>query len=164
MRYSHRIDGSGKDATGWLQIPFRIPFMTMQIEIMTWSSIISCTTRCLRMRTEMIHDVMRTEIRMGTNPVKCFLWNAHWIWNRSRMGLLNSENEDVTNVISESSNSYTSLKSNSFDGNGVHLGHERCHLHPPPLISHTINTSLYFPFHVEACSFSVFSNTTKSVT
>ena len=50
--------------------PFRIPFMTMQIEIMNGSSIISRTIRCLRMRTEMIHDVMRTEIRMGTNPVK----------------------------------------------------------------------------------------------
>ena len=36
-------------------------------------------------------------------------WNAHWIWNRFRMDLLNSENEDVTNVTSESSNPYTSL-------------------------------------------------------
>ena len=84
--------------------------MTMQIEIMTWSSIISRTIRCLQMRIGMIHDVMRTEIRMGTNPVKCIQCNAHWIWNRSRMGLLNSENEDVTNVTSESSNPYTSLK------------------------------------------------------
>ena len=53
--------------------------------------------------------------------------------------------------------------SNALDGNGVHLGHDRCHLHSPPLISHTINTTLYFPFHAEACSFSVFFNTTKSV-
>ena len=37
-------------------------------------------------------------------------WNAHWIWNRYRMDLLNNENEDVTNVTSESSNPYTSLK------------------------------------------------------
>ena len=37
-------------------------------------------------------------------------WDAHWIWNRSRMGLLKSENEDVTNITSESSNPYTSLK------------------------------------------------------
>ena len=90
--------------------PFHIPFMTMQIEIMTWSSIISRTIRCLRVRIGVIHDDMRTEIRMGTNPVKCFMWNAHWIWNKYRMGLLNSENEDVTNVTSESSNPYTSLK------------------------------------------------------
>ena len=90
--------------------PFHIPFMTMQIEIMTWSSIISCTVRCIRMRIGMIHDVMRAEMRSGTNSVKCIQWNAHWIWNRYRMGLLNSENEDVTNVTSESSNPYTSLK------------------------------------------------------
>ena len=53
--------------------------------------------------------------------------------------------------------------SNALNKNGVHHGHDRCYLHPP-LISHTCNTTLYFPFHVEACSFSVFSNTTKSVT
>ena len=35
MRYSHRIDGSGKDVIGLLQSPFHIPFMSMQIEIMT---------------------------------------------------------------------------------------------------------------------------------
>ena len=77
---------------------------------MTWSSIISRTIQCLRVRIGVIHDVMRTGIRMGTNPVKCIQWNAHWIWNRSRMGLLKSDNEDVTNVTSESSNPYTSLK------------------------------------------------------
>ena len=144
--------------------PFHIPFMTMQIEIMTWSSIISCTIRFHRVRVGVIHDDMRTEIRMGTNPVKIHPWNAHWIWNRSRMGLLKSENEDVTNVTSESSNPCIRMKSNALDGNRVHHGHGRCHLHLPPLISHACNTSLYFPFHADTCSFSVFSTTTKSVT
>ena len=36
-------------------------------------------------------------------------WNAHWIWNKYRMGLLKSENEDVTNITLKSSNSCTSL-------------------------------------------------------
>ena len=109
MRYSHRIDWSGKDAIGLLRSPFHIPFMSMQIEIMNWSSIISRTIRCLRMRTEMIQDVMRTEMRSGTNSVNCIQWNAHLIWNRSRMGLLNNEN-DVTNVTSVSFNPCISLQ------------------------------------------------------
>ena len=70
MRYSHRIDGSGKDAIGLLRSPFRIPFMPMQIDIMTSYSIISSTVRCHRMRIGVIHDVMRTEIRMETTPIK----------------------------------------------------------------------------------------------
>ena len=53
-----------------VKYPFRIPFMTMQIEIMNGSSIISRTIQCLRMRVGVIHDDMRTGMRMGTNPVK----------------------------------------------------------------------------------------------
>ena len=35
--------------------------------------------------------------------------------------------------------------SNALDGNGMHHGHDRCHLHLPPLISHAINTALHIP-------------------
>ena len=90
--------------------PFHIPFMTMQIEIMTWSSIISSTIRCFKMKAMIIHNDMRTGIRMGTNPVKIHPVECPLDLEQNRMGLLNSENEDVTNVTSESSNPYTSLK------------------------------------------------------
>ena len=93
-----------------VKYPFHIPFMTMQIEIMTWSSIISCTIRCIRMRVGMIHDDMRTGIRMGTTPVKIHPVECPLDLEQNRMGLLKSENEDVTNVTSESSNPCTSLK------------------------------------------------------
>ena len=62
------------------------------------------------MRVGMIHDVMRTGIGMGTNPVKIHPLECPLDLEQNRMGLLNNENEDVTNVTSESSNPYTSLK------------------------------------------------------
>ena len=63
----------GKGCNRMASYPFRIPFMTMQIEIMTGSSIISRTIRCLRVRIGVIHDDMRTGIRIGTNQVKIHL-------------------------------------------------------------------------------------------
>ena len=85
-----------------------------------------------------------------------FETNTEWVCSKVRMKM---------SPISPQNHQIHALAwiSNALDGNGVHLGHDRCHLHSPPLILHAINTSLYFPFHAEACSFSVFSNTTKSV-
>ena len=152
----------GKDAIGLLQSLFCIPFMTMQIEIMTWSSIISCTVRCLRMRIETIHNVMRTEIRMGTNPVKIHPVECPLDLEQNRMGLLNSENEDVTNVTSESSNPYTSLK---FQRTRWKQSSSWTWPMSPPSTSSDITCNQHsFPFQTIMCSLSDFSTTTKSVT
>ena len=110
MRYSHRIDWSGKDAIGWLHT--RFTSLSWPCRSRSWPDLPSFPARLDALEWGYGWSTTLWERRYEWEPIllRFIQWNTHWIWNRSRMGFLNSENEDVTNVTSESSNPYTSLK------------------------------------------------------
>ena len=164
MRYSHRIGWSGKDAIRLLHT--RFTSLSWPCRSRSWPDLPSFPARFDALEWEQRWSTTRWERRYEWEPIQLrfIQWNAHWIWNRSRMGLLNSENEDVTNITSESSNSCTSLKIQRTRGKWSASWTWTM----SPLFTSSFVTRMqhcsFFPFHAEACSFSVFSNTTKSVT
>ena len=162
MRYSHRIDWSGKDATGWLHT--RFTSLSCPCRSRSWPDLPSFPARSDALKWEQRWSTTICELGCEVERIQLrfIQWNAHWIWNKYRMGLLNSENEDVTNVISESSNPYTSLKFQLI--RWKRSGAWTWPMSPPSTSDITCNQHCsLFPFHAEACSLSVFSNTTKSV-
>ena len=109
MRYSHRIDWSGKDATGWLHT--RFTSLSRQCKSRSWTDLPLFPARSDALEREQRWSTTICERGCEVEPIQpeWTLWNAHWIWNRSRMGLFNNEN-DVTNITSESLNPCISLQ------------------------------------------------------
>ncbi len=161
MRYSNRIDWSGKDAIGWLNT--RFTSLSWPCRSRSWPDLPSFPARFDALEWEQRWSTTIWERRYEWEPIQLrfIQWNAHWIWNRSRMGLLKSENEDVTNVTSESSNPYTSLK---FQRTRWKWNAPWTWPMSPPFTSSDITCNQHsFRFHTIMCSLNDFSTTTKSV-
>ena len=67
-----------------------------------------------------------------------FETDTEWVCSivRMKMSPMSPQNHQIHTLA---------WNSNAFDGNGMHHGHDRCHLHSPPLILHAINTALFSP-------------------